>query len=157
MNLSEARKIVGEAYFSKDYANGSWPKDKAALRSKGLPKEVAAVAEAAYQSAVRATEMSKAEAKEEHGANWNAQSRLGSFPEHWFDYTDDVSVTWYGDSRHNDRPNTWTVRNALEDSRTSMYFYLDDGKWYYDGYYGKKIMPGGQQEALSNAKLLFHG
>ena len=146
---------MAEAYFSKDYASGAWPKDKAKLIRIGMPKEVQAVADEAYKSAVDGTREARDEMKRLYapGSKYADPSMLRNLP----DYTGDVSVAWYGASPHNAQPNSWSVTNGLEDGPTGMYFYLDDNRWYYDGYYGKKPMPGGQREALSNAELMFHG
>jgi len=140
---------VEEAYSSKRYVNGSWPKDKAMLVRKGMPKEVQKVADEAHKSAVEGTKDAQADMQRMYGPGGKYEDP--SMLDRDIDYTGDVSITWYGEQdgpQQMGPPNTWSVTNALEDSRTVMRFYVDDGKWYYDGYYGKKPMPG---------ELMFHG
>ena len=101
-----------------------------------------------------------------YGDDWDARSPHGDWPEHWTDWTEHVSVAYTLEGSNPnlyklpERPedaNTWTVRHALEDGPMSMRFFMDEGRWHYYGRYGKKPMPGGQREALSNAELMFHG
>jgi len=148
---------------SSSYVRGSWPQEKAKLVRMGMPKEVQQVADKAYLSAVDGTKDAQKDALRMYGsggANEDPSMLRAALvrQREVFDYTGDVSVVYYGPNNGMGSPeNTWTVRNALEDSRTGMYFYVDEGRWYYDGYYGKKPMPGGQREAMSNAELMFHG
>ncbi len=109
------------------------------------PETVKKVAAAAEKSASDAAE----ERIKEYGETGEEASRTREF------YASAVYVSQ--EDNRNDKGEAWLVSDNY-DRMGSLVYYVATGEWFYQGSYcEEKLIKGGEDEAVANADLMFHG